>query len=137
MAQTKLDDNFREELKAIEQWFSVLTDPERTTALYSLLQHTTPVQIRFLITVLQQMASKDPSNILITAPSGSTSSVALASPAQSPHQPSLQTGLASPISSKSIGMLFFLYPFQKVCKSTNTFNSFLAVPFWTQILDQT
>ncbi|KAJ3220276.1 hypothetical protein HDU67_003291 [Dinochytrium kinnereticum] len=60
MARAKLDDNFREELKAIEQWFSVLSDPERTTALYSLLQHTTQVQIRFFITVLQQMAQKDP-----------------------------------------------------------------------------
>ncbi|KAJ3300684.1 hypothetical protein HK104_007585 [Borealophlyctis nickersoniae] len=61
MARAKLDDNFREELKHIEQWFNVLSDPERTTALYSLLQHTTQVQIRFFITVLQQMAQKDPS----------------------------------------------------------------------------
>ncbi|RKO94111.1 hypothetical protein BDK51DRAFT_4763, partial [Blyttiomyces helicus] len=60
MARAKLDDNFREELKHIEQWFNVLSDPERTTALYSLLQHTTPVQIRFFVTVLQQMAQKDP-----------------------------------------------------------------------------
>ncbi|KAI9207121.1 uncharacterized protein BJ171DRAFT_413927, partial [Polychytrium aggregatum] len=60
MAKARLDDHFREELKAIEQWFSVLTDPERTTALYSLLQHTTPVQIRFFMTVLQQLAQKDP-----------------------------------------------------------------------------
>ncbi|KAI9100559.1 hypothetical protein DFS34DRAFT_491866 [Phlyctochytrium arcticum] len=62
MARAKLDDNFREELKHIEQWFNVLSDPERTTALYSLLQHATQVQIRFFITVLQQMAQKDPSN---------------------------------------------------------------------------
>ncbi|KAI8804293.1 hypothetical protein BJ742DRAFT_656507, partial [Cladochytrium replicatum] len=62
MAKAKLDDNFREELKAIEQWFSVLTEPERTTALYSLLRHTTQVQIRFFITVLQQLAQKDPMN---------------------------------------------------------------------------
>ncbi|KAI8916537.1 hypothetical protein DFJ77DRAFT_419840, partial [Powellomyces hirtus] len=55
-----LDDNFCEELKHIEQWFNVLSDPERTTALYSLLQNATPVQIRFFITVLQQMAQKDP-----------------------------------------------------------------------------
>jgi len=59
MAQAKLDDNFREELKAIEQWFSVLSNCERTTALYSLLQQATPVQIRFFITVLQQMAQKE------------------------------------------------------------------------------
>ncbi|KAI9341823.1 hypothetical protein DFJ73DRAFT_536841 [Zopfochytrium polystomum] len=78
MAHAKLDDNFREELKAIEQWFSVLSDPERTTALYSLLQHTTPVQVRFLITVLQQMSQKDggaggtaPSPIVGSAPGSS------------------------------------------------------------------
>ncbi|KAJ3117369.1 Flap-structured DNA-binding and RNA-binding protein [Phlyctochytrium bullatum] len=66
MARAKLDDNFREELKAIEQWFSVLSDPERTTALYSLLQHTTQVQIRFFITVLQQMAQKDPLSAVVS-----------------------------------------------------------------------
>jgi len=61
MAQAKLDDNFREELKAIEQWFSVLSNCERTTALYSLLQQATPIQIRFFITVLQQMAQRETS----------------------------------------------------------------------------
>ncbi|KAJ1567850.1 hypothetical protein HK405_004550, partial [Cladochytrium tenue] len=60
MAHAKLDDSFRDELRAIEQWFSVLSDPERTTALYSLLQHITPIQVRFFITVLQQMAQKIP-----------------------------------------------------------------------------
>ena len=59
MAQAKLDDNFREELKAIEQWFSVLSNCERTTAIYSLLQQATPIQIRFFITVLQQMAQRE------------------------------------------------------------------------------
>lgn len=57
MAKVKLDDNFREELKAIEQWFTVLTEAERTTALYSLLQHTSLVQVKFLSTVLAQKAS--------------------------------------------------------------------------------
>ncbi|KAJ3235715.1 Flap-structured DNA-binding and RNA-binding protein [Chytriomyces hyalinus] len=60
MALSKLDDSFRDELKAIEQWFAVLSDPERTSALYALLKHTTPVQVRFFITVLTQMAAKDP-----------------------------------------------------------------------------
>ncbi|KAJ3333843.1 hypothetical protein HDU76_002564 [Blyttiomyces sp. JEL0837] len=73
MAHAKLDDNFREELKAIEQWFSVLSDPERTTALYSLLQHTTQVQIRFFITVLQQMAQKDPVSASVAQPPGTGS----------------------------------------------------------------
>ncbi|KAJ8326794.1 Flap-structured DNA-binding and RNA-binding protein [Batrachochytrium dendrobatidis] len=59
MARARLDDHFREELRAIEQWFSVLSDPERTTALYTLLQNTTQVQIRFFVTVLQQMTQRD------------------------------------------------------------------------------
>ncbi|KAI8855182.1 hypothetical protein BC829DRAFT_2062 [Chytridium lagenaria] len=74
MARAKLDDNFRDELKAIEQWFSVLSDPERTTALYSLLQHTTQVQIRFFITVLQQMAQKDPIAAVVS-PGGSAAGI--------------------------------------------------------------
>ncbi|KAI8910999.1 hypothetical protein EDD86DRAFT_204171 [Gorgonomyces haynaldii] len=61
MARAKLDDNFREELKAMEQWFNVLTDVERTTVLYSLLKNANQVQIRFFITVLQQMVQQDPS----------------------------------------------------------------------------
>ncbi len=59
MTNTKLDDTFNDELMAIENWFRVLSDPERTACLYSLLKGTTPLQIRFFITVLQQMAAKD------------------------------------------------------------------------------
>ncbi|KAJ3017438.1 hypothetical protein HKX48_003540 [Thoreauomyces humboldtii] len=68
MARAKLDDNFCEELKHIEQWFNVLSDPERTTALYSLLQGANAVQINFFITVLQQMAQKDPATGAIPPP---------------------------------------------------------------------
>ena len=60
MANASLDQNFKEELGAIEQWFRVLSEAERTSALYSLLQQATQVQIRFLIMVLQQMARSDP-----------------------------------------------------------------------------
>ncbi|KAF8545152.1 hypothetical protein BDD12DRAFT_927737 [Trichophaea hybrida] len=50
---------------AIEQWFRVLSEAERTAALYALLQQTTQVQIRFFIQVLQQMAKSHPmSNLL-------------------------------------------------------------------------
>ncbi|KAH9018045.1 hypothetical protein EDB84DRAFT_1566597 [Lactarius hengduanensis] len=67
---------FKEELSSIEQCmfhtpsfhlgdlirshppgFKVLSEAERPAALYSLLQHSTQVQIRFFIPVLQQMAS--------------------------------------------------------------------------------
>ncbi|PIL35185.1 hypothetical protein GSI_02975 [Ganoderma sinense ZZ0214-1] len=70
MAAASLDVNFKEELSAIEQWFKVLSEAERTAALYSLLQHSTQVQIRFFITVLQQMARSDPMTALLSPAMG-------------------------------------------------------------------
>ena len=64
MASASLD--MKEELGAVEQWFRVLTEAERTAALYTLLQQATQVQIRFFLTVLQQMASKTPVNHLLS-----------------------------------------------------------------------
>ncbi|CAK7262679.1 Flap-structured DNA-binding and RNA-binding protein [Sporothrix epigloea] len=55
MAEATLDQDFKDELSAIEQWFRVLSEAERTAALYALLQQTTQVQIRFFIQVLRQM----------------------------------------------------------------------------------
>ncbi|KAI0699210.1 hypothetical protein BC835DRAFT_1331654 [Cytidiella melzeri] len=72
MAKASLDANFKEELSAIEQWFKVLSEAERTAALYSLLQHSTQVQIRFFITVLQQMARADPMTALLSPAIGSS-----------------------------------------------------------------
>jgi hypothetical protein len=46
--------------------FKVLSEAERTAALYSLLQNSTQVQIRFFITVLQQMARADPMTALLS-----------------------------------------------------------------------
>lgn len=60
MATATLDQDFKDELAAIEQWFRVLSEPERTASLYALIQQTTQVQIRFLIQVLQQMARNLP-----------------------------------------------------------------------------
>ncbi|KAL8862958.1 MAG: hypothetical protein Q9178_000900 [Gyalolechia marmorata] len=60
MAAATLDQDFKDELAAIEQWFKVLSEAERTAALYALLQQTTQVQIRFFIQVLQQMAKSHP-----------------------------------------------------------------------------
>jgi hypothetical protein len=64
MANSSLD--LKEELGAVQQWFRVLKESERTAALYGLLQQATQVQIRFLLTVLQQMASKAPVNQLLS-----------------------------------------------------------------------
>ena len=69
MAAASLDQNFKEELVAIEQWFRVLSEAERTAALYSLLQHSTQMQIRFFITVLQQMSRSDPLSAALFSPS--------------------------------------------------------------------
>ncbi|RKF55453.1 Protein VTS1 [Golovinomyces cichoracearum] len=60
MAAATLDLDFKDELSAIEQWFRVLTEAERTAALYALLQQTTQIQTRFFIQVLQQMGKNHP-----------------------------------------------------------------------------
>lgn len=60
MAAATLDKDFKDELSAIEDWFRVLSEAERTAALYALLQQTTQVQTRFFIGVLQQMAQSHP-----------------------------------------------------------------------------
>lgn len=60
MAAATLDQDFKDELSAIEQWFRVLSEAERTAALYALLQQTTHVQIRFFIQVLSQMGKSHP-----------------------------------------------------------------------------
>ncbi|KAF2743681.1 hypothetical protein M011DRAFT_471229 [Sporormia fimetaria CBS 119925] len=60
MATATLDQDFKDELSAIEQWFRVLSEAERTAALYALLQQTTQVQIRFFIQVLQHMSKSLP-----------------------------------------------------------------------------
>lgn len=71
MATATLDQDFKDELSAIEQWFRVLSEAERTSALYALLQQTTQVQIRFFIQVLQEMAKNHPmSGILSPAAFG-------------------------------------------------------------------
>ncbi|KAG9066203.1 hypothetical protein KI688_001424 [Linnemannia hyalina] len=66
MAVVSLDTVFKEELSTIESWFRNRLEAERTAALYSLLQHSSQVQIRFFITVLQQMAKKDPVGALLS-----------------------------------------------------------------------
>ena len=43
-----------------------MSEAERTAALYSLLQHSTPVQIRFFLSVLHHMAQSDPMAALLS-----------------------------------------------------------------------
>ncbi|KZZ88253.1 SAM domain-containing protein [Ascosphaera apis ARSEF 7405] len=70
MAAATLDHGFKGELSSIEQWFRILSEAERTAALYSLLQQTTQVQIRFFIAVLQQMARSNPVSGILLSPAG-------------------------------------------------------------------
>ncbi|KAI9868870.1 MAG: Flap-structured DNA-binding and RNA-binding protein, partial [Watsoniomyces obsoletus] len=44
MAAATLDQDFKDELSAIEQWFKVLSEAERTAATYALIQQTTQMQ---------------------------------------------------------------------------------------------
>lgn len=89
MAAASLDVNFKEELNAIEQWFRVLSEAERTAALYSLMQSLNQVQIRFFITVLQQMARSDPM-------------ISLLSPAFNPGSQSMEQQMEAKLSQLSL-----------------------------------
>ncbi|KAJ9653979.1 Flap-structured DNA-binding and RNA-binding protein [Neophaeococcomyces mojaviensis] len=60
MAAATLDSDFKDELSAIEQWFRVLSEAERTAATYALIQQTTQMQQRFFAQVLNQMSKSHP-----------------------------------------------------------------------------
>jgi hypothetical protein len=81
MATATLDQDFKDELSAIEQWFRVLSESERTSALYALLQQATQMQIRFFIQVLQEMAKNHPMSGILSpanfAPKGEQKSAML------------------------------------------------------------
>ncbi|KXN82827.1 Protein VTS1 [Leucoagaricus sp. SymC.cos] len=102
MAAASLDVNFKEELGAIEQWFKVLSEAERTAALYSLLQHSTQVQIRFFITVLQQMARADPMTALLSPAMGSMQSQMEASLARM-KSPGLKSNMPASPTTRNFG----------------------------------
>lgn len=60
MAAATVDQEFKDELSAIEQWFKVLTEAERTAALYALLQQTTHIQLEFFLQVLNEVKKNNP-----------------------------------------------------------------------------
>ncbi|KAI8880956.1 hypothetical protein K501DRAFT_223884 [Backusella circina FSU 941] len=66
MASATLDQNFKEEMQHVDQWYRYLTEAEKTATMYTLLQHSTQVQARFFINLLQQMVKKDPLYSLLT-----------------------------------------------------------------------
>jgi hypothetical protein len=55
VVKTSAETKFKAELSTIEQWFKVLPEAERTAAMYALMLHSNQDQIRFFISVLQQM----------------------------------------------------------------------------------
>ncbi|KAG0756679.1 hypothetical protein G6F21_010767 [Rhizopus arrhizus] len=62
-----LDQDFKDELLHINRWFQCRSDAERTAALYTVVQNASQIQIRFLITVLQQLANQDSYSISSSA----------------------------------------------------------------------
>ncbi|CAO3597466.1 unnamed protein product [Absidia cylindrospora] len=66
LVSASLDNNVKEEIKHVDQWYRYLSETERTATAYVLLQHSTPLQIRFFITVLQQLGKKDPVTSLLS-----------------------------------------------------------------------
>ncbi|OAD07860.1 hypothetical protein MUCCIDRAFT_136978, partial [Mucor lusitanicus CBS 277.49] len=48
------------EMQHVNQWFGFLSDAEKTATLYTLLQHSSQVQIRFFIHLLQEMRKPKP-----------------------------------------------------------------------------
>ncbi|KAG0166968.1 Flap-structured DNA-binding and RNA-binding protein [Apophysomyces sp. BC1021] len=66
MASASLDPKYKEEVQHVDQWFRYLNEAERTATIYTLLQHSSQVQVRFFITVLQQMGKKDPVAALLS-----------------------------------------------------------------------
>lgn len=56
MAAAMLDKDYTEELTAIELWFRVVSDAEKTASLYAFAQMITQGHRRFFLKVLEQMA---------------------------------------------------------------------------------
>jgi len=68
MAKASADTKFKDELATIEHWFKVLTESERTTALYTLLQHSNEDQLQFFLTVIQKKIQPPEEPKLTTTP---------------------------------------------------------------------
>ncbi|OBZ84599.1 hypothetical protein A0J61_07348 [Choanephora cucurbitarum] len=62
MATANLDQSFQDELQHVNQWFGFLSDAEKTATIYALLQHSSQVQIKFFIRMLQEMRKSNPLN---------------------------------------------------------------------------
>ncbi|CEP15720.1 hypothetical protein [Parasitella parasitica] len=63
MATATLDQTFQDEMQHVNQWFGFLSDAEKTATLYTLLQHSSQVQIRFFIHLLQELRKPKPNTL--------------------------------------------------------------------------
>ena len=63
MAAVMLDQDYKDEISAIEQWFRHLSHAEKTASLYALAQQITQVQIKLFLHVLQQMTKNHPMSL--------------------------------------------------------------------------
>jgi hypothetical protein len=52
----------------VDQWFRFLSEAERTATIYTLLQHSSQVQVRFFINLLQQMGKRDSRHSILMTP---------------------------------------------------------------------
>ncbi|KAI9179178.1 Flap-structured DNA-binding and RNA-binding protein [Blastocladiella emersonii ATCC 22665] len=105
MRHAQLDAAFKEELRAIEEWFKVLTDVERTTALYSLLQYITPVQVRFFTTILTSMSRRADPQSFLYSPSVSERGGPDHAAGSRPTSSLLDSDLSAPSSAFSVDVL--------------------------------
>lgn len=54
MAKVSTDTKFEDELATIEEWFKVLNESERTTALHALIQHSSQDQLQLILSAIQK-----------------------------------------------------------------------------------
>jgi hypothetical protein len=64
MIKSTSDDKFKQEVATIEQWFRVLTEPEKNSSVHSLLKHCSQDQLRFLQSIITSMIK--PEEIKVT-----------------------------------------------------------------------
>lgn len=86
MASASVDKQFKDELAAVQQWFEVLSDGEKTATLYALLQQTSSIQVRFFLTVLQKMAKNDALAGVLSPTVDHSMEGLIPAPFQYPHQ---------------------------------------------------
>jgi hypothetical protein len=63
MIKATSDGKFNQEVATIEQWFRVLTEPERNSSIHSLLKHCSQDQLRFLQSIISSMIKPEETKV--------------------------------------------------------------------------